>query len=345
MSSFELLRNTLKVHEQLLSSRKGVGLGKPRLASILGLSEKQVDACIQFLRDLGYPAVYGDNRWHYSDDPEAGFERVARDLIPRCKEFPLQNVALLLMLQKGMQSIRGTNFWGTVNRALKGQRDEHFLIADSTLREMFSFRQRAVEWRDPTSFEKVVHAVYERRQITFFYTKLGHSQGENRTVNPYRMVCMDDIWYLLAFDLMRKDMRTFALTRIENAAETGLGFDRPPEGMVETMLHDAFGMIGKKKEGRVHHVRLQFNARSATRVRERKWHDSQTEAPMPDGGIELTFKLAHFSEVLEWILSWGDQVRVCEPDELIALLTRRLQSTLALYGSPDAGGKAAPATG
>jgi predicted DNA-binding transcriptional regulator YafY len=79
---------------------------------------------------------------------------------------------------------------------------------------------------------------------------------------------------------------------------------------------------------------LQFNAFAATRIRERKWHDSQRETPLPDGGIELSFRLAQLSEVLEWILSWGEHVRVCEPQELIDRLKQRLQTTLAQYSHP-----------
>jgi predicted DNA-binding transcriptional regulator YafY len=331
MASYTLLANTLRVHEQLLRSRPGVKLSKNDLSKKIRISEKQVDACIQFLRELGYPVLCDVNRWHYSENPEEGFGLVTQDLIPRLKRLPKRNIALLLTLQKGMESIRGTNFWGRVNTFLREQSDDHFLVMDSKLKEVFSFRQRTVQWADPVSFERVAEAVYERKQLRFFYTKLAHPVGEQRTVNPYRMVCMDDIWYLLGFDLKRNAMRTFALTRIENAEQTGLSFERPTEGLVESTLRDAFGMMGRKDDAPTQLVRLQFNAYAATRVRERKWHEDQTELPLPDGGVELCFQLAQLSEVLEWILSWGEHVRVCEPQELVDRLRRRLWKTLALY--------------
>ena len=333
MASYTLLANTLRVHEQLLKSRPGVKLSKLDLSKKIKISEKQVEACIQFLRELGYPVVCDVNRWHYSENPEEGFALVTQDLIPRLKRLPKRNIALLLTLQKGMEAIRGTHFWGRVHTFLRDQSDDHFLVMDSKLKEVFSFRQRTVRWADPASFERVAEAVYERKQLTFFYTKLAHPVGEQRTVNPYRMVCMDDIWYVLGFDLKRHAMRTFALTRIERAEQTGLSFDRPPEGIVENTLHDAFGMMGSKDDTPTQLVRLQFNAYAATRVRERKWHEDQTEIPLPDGGVELCFQLAQLSEVLEWILSWGEHVRVCEPQELVDRLRQRLQRTLALYPS------------
>lgn len=103
------------------------------------------------------------------------------------------------------------------------------------------------------------------------------------------------------------------------------------------MLHDACGMKGRKDGASLYEVRLQFNASAATRVRERRWHESQTQQLLPDGGIELTLELAHVSEVLEWILSWGEHVRVCEPPELIERLSERLQKTMALYAPPSEG--------
>jgi hypothetical protein len=78
------------------------------------------------------------------------------------------------------------------------------------------------------------------------------------------------------------------------------------------MLYDACGMKGRKDGAPLYEVRLQFNASAATRVRERRWHESQTQQPLtPDAELGLTLELAHVSEVLEWILSWGEHVRVC----------------------------------
>jgi predicted DNA-binding transcriptional regulator YafY len=233
-----------------------------------------------------------------------------------------------------MESLKGTPFFGQVRALLTKEDQGQLTLMNSQLNEIFSFRRRPVEWADPRCFEQVAEAVYERQQITFYYTKQAHPQGEQRVVNPCHLVCMDDIWYLLAFDIRRQDMRTFALTRIENVERTGLGFEAFDTGVINRLLHDAFGLMGKNSRSTVQTVRLQFNAFAATRIRERKWHDSQRETPLPDGGIELSFRLAQLSEVLEWILSWGEHVRVCEPQELIDRLKQRLQTTLAQYSHP-----------
>lgn len=336
MSSYKLLINTLKVHELLLRSVRGVKLCKPDLAEKVGISEKQVDACIQFLRATGYPAVYHDERWHYSDDPAESFGLVRRDLVPRLKKLSKENIALLLMLKQGMESLKGTPFWGRVTAFFGRENQSQLTLINSQLNEIFSIRRREVEWRDPNSFERVADAVYERKQITFFYTKLAHPRGEQRTVNPCHLVCMDDIWYMLGFDVKRQAMRTFALTRIERVERTGSSFQPLEQETIQSMLHDAFGLMGKKEGVPLHTVRLRFNAFAATRIRERTWHASQEVTPLPDGGIELTLQLGQLSEVLEWILGWAEHVRVCEPPELIKLLRDRLEKTLALYGPSTA---------
>jgi hypothetical protein len=68
----------------------------------------------------------------------------------------------------------------------------------------------------------------------------------------------------------RNAMRTFVLTRIEQAEQTGLSFDRPVEGGGGSMLHDAFGMMARKYGAMPQRVRLQFDAHAATGVRERQ---------------------------------------------------------------------------
>jgi len=42
----------------------------------------------------------------------------------------------------------------------------------------------------------------------------------------------------------------------------------------------------------------------------------------------LTFKIRHEAEIVQWLLSWGAQVRVLEPESLIQRLIEEAQAVI-----------------
>jgi hypothetical protein len=124
MASFNLLLNALKVHELLLRSRPGVKLSKADLSRRAEISEKQVEYCLNFLRKIGHPFAWDDLRWHESEASEGELQLMT--LVPRLKTLPSKNIALLLMIQQGMDSLKGTPFWASLKILQRAKRRGHF---------------------------------------------------------------------------------------------------------------------------------------------------------------------------------------------------------------------------
>ena len=57
--------------------------------------------------------------------------------------------------------------------------------------------------------------------------------------------------------------------------------------------------------------------RVADYVREKKWHESQQLRELKGGEVELSLKLSSLMEIQRWVLSWGGDVVVSKPKELI----------------------------
>ena len=75
-------------------------------------------------------------------------------------------------------------------------------------------------------------------------------------------------------------------------------------------------------------VRIEFSARSAPFILERKWHPSQKVSKNADGSIVLSLKIRHMLEVQRWVMSHGEDARVLEP---------RSQACFALEALPKRG--------
>ncbi|MEI6715433.1 MAG: WYL domain-containing protein [Verrucomicrobiota bacterium] len=331
MSSIAHLANALKVHALIDASVPGRSLTKPEIGSKLGLSEKQVTSCIKLLLKMDLPAEYDEteHRWWYEWD-EASPRSLADKLAPRLRNIPDQEFAVLLMLRHGLEQLRGTPMFGSVSDFFGTMENDQFAALRSQLDDMISYRNQPVEPVDGDSFEAVAAAIYERQQIRFYYQKIGDLEEMERTVNPHHMTCTDGIWYLLAWDLDRDAMRTFAFTRIRRVRRTGKIFERLPSTEIRKSLANAFNLIGRSGTAPIV-VRIRFTARVAMLIRERRWHISQELHALPDGGLELEMKVASLSEVEKWVLSWGENACVLEPPELIQRMTHRLEATLMHY--------------
>jgi predicted DNA-binding transcriptional regulator YafY len=126
----------------------------------------------------------------------------------------------------------------------------------------------------------------------------------------YSLVCIENQWYLRAWDLVRRDLRTFHLGRITQAKKLLHHFKRPAGFDVNESFLDSIGVyIGTDPEN----VVLRFSGWAATVINERVWHPSQTIRKREDETVELRLKVAINPELERWLWSWGDAVEVVSP--------------------------------
>ena len=69
-----------------------------------------------------------------------------------------------------------------------------------------------------------------------------------------------------------------------------------------------------------------FSAEIAGYVRERTWHESQTLADEPDGGVRLTLEVAPSFDLKSWIKGFLPQVEVVRPARLRDEIARELEA-------------------
>jgi proteasome accessory factor B len=175
----------------------------------------------------------------------------------------------------------------------------------------------------PANFELITPAVIHRQQLEIEYAKtygfcsLDGSRDADpglRRVEPLHLACIDFGWYLFAYDLKRKAVRTFALRRIRALRMTALSCE-PRRFDVQKELESSFGPFrGDKPE----QVRLRFWGRAAGVIPEFVWHRSQTIEPMPGRAdtIHLTMKVSINPRLVGWICEWLGEVAVLEPKSL-----------------------------
>lgn len=265
-------------------------------------------------------------------------------------QFPMITVSegelvALLVAQKAVEQYRGTSFEKPLHAAfekLVASLGNEASVSLHELSEAVSFRSAGVPKSQIEVFELLAEAVMASRVVEFDYLSLRAKKSERRRVEPYHLACISNQWYLIANDLARNGLRTFSLTRIENARDLKISFERPADFSAAKMLAGSFSAF---EAGKTETVRIRFDDFAARLVAERQWHKSQKLRKLNGGGAELTMQVGIAPDLEAWILGWGGHAEVLEPKTLREKLAAEVESMVAAYaqrpierGEPTPGG-------
>jgi proteasome accessory factor B len=139
---------------------------------------------------------------------------------------------------------------------------------------------------------------------------------------------------VIGYDEGRKARRTFALQRMKAVRVMKTKFLRPADFDLKEHLGGSFGVWHNPGDtGKRQRIRLRFTGWAARMVSERRWHPSQETKWIgkKEDTLEMVMDLNSFEEISRWILSWGPQVEVMEPNVLKDAITGALRETLTHY--------------
>jgi proteasome accessory factor B len=222
----------------------------------------------------------------------------------------------LLVAHKAIAQYHGTPFEQPLEmafRRLSGYLDRSVAYSLGNLNEVLSFRPFAPEDADLETFQSVTRALNERRELKFLYRNLGAEKAHWRRVRPYHLACVDNHWYLFAFDVKRNALRTFALTRLRTPQLTRKHFTVPKTFDLNEYLRGSFSIF---KGGDDYEVVVDFDSWAADLVRGRRWHSSQEVTELPGRQVRLRLRLNSLEEAERWVLSWGTHATVVRPQTL-----------------------------
>lgn len=179
-----------------------------------------------------------------------------------------------------------------------------------------------------THFEKVSHALLERRQLHIGYFARGSNTHSMRDVSPQRLVHYRDNWYLDAWCHLRNDLRSFAVDAIESARVLDTAAIAVPDATLDDVLASGYGIFSGAQ---VSWATLRFSAARARWVAAESWHPQQRSQFDAAGRYILEVPFADPRELVMDILKHGPQVEVLAPESLRHSVQASLDAALAQY--------------
>jgi proteasome accessory factor B len=280
-----------------------------RMMREFGVDRKTAWRDIEFMKDRKkLPIDYDDERHGYF--LSGPVPKVAAVSVTEREMFELY------VMHQAIEHYRGTPLEQRLERFFRrmaGQLDNEEQFTMEDLGGVLSFRPSAPDEADAKLFELVTRAVRERRWLRFDYRKPGEREVERRRVQPYHVLEYGGRWYLLAYDPMRQDVRTFVLGRMREAVMLDERFERPKDFDPRKHLEKGIGVMGGTGDFQ---VVIQMDAWLTDILRGRRWHPSQVVEELPGGGSQLRLRLGCLEEIEQYVLSWGAHATVIGPQAL-----------------------------
>lgn len=164
-------------------------------------------------------------------------------------------------------------------------------------------------------------------RVEFFYTPARGSRGVRR-VEPYHVIARSGRYYLLAYDLERRDWRQFALDAIGGPWRKIGTFTR--RAIPERMLAER--AVGWIHGSRSTEVTIGLSAVVAAAVGSRAWQPEQRVNHLPDGSAEITLSFEDLNEAVRFALGFGAEAVVVSPPEAAALARETVARVARAYG-------------
>lgn len=177
----------------------------------------------------------------------------------------------------------------------------------------------------------ILHAIQNRFQLEIRYHKFWSDEAEKRVVEPYLLKEFRKRWYVLAFDLEKKEFRTFGLDRIVAMDIKSIKFQHPQKINSKERFKDSFGVIAADSEIKAEEIVLHFTQNQGNYIKTMPLHSSQQISKETNDEMWVKLKLAPTYDFMMEILYYGEFVKVLEPKHFADQVKARLEKAVELY--------------
>lgn len=230
-----------------------------------------------------------------------------------------KDMQMILAGLRSLDSVSGSHYYGQLMEKIKAGSSDFVSGRDSILIDLSSWYKDTLA----PKIELIQNAVEERNLLTFqYYAPKGNSK---RSIEPYYLVFKWSSWYVWGWCTEKKDFRLFKLNRMDAVLKECVTF-MPREVPMPNLSDEKIFPGGIK-------VKALFTGDSQWRLVEEFGIHCFTENE--DGTLLFTADYTEKENLLSWLLTFGDKVKVLEPvwvqEELICIAKKIIKA----YGAEN----------
>jgi predicted DNA-binding transcriptional regulator YafY len=327
----EVIRQWTMLRE--IERARAAGLTIDELAAQCGVTTRTIRRDLQALEEAGFPLFDdrdgddGKTRWKVSGQ---SFKGLGAGLT-------LAELSALYFSRTLVSALAGTAFRSEVESAF----EKLAAVLTPHMREFLDQLPRVIATKrdatrlatgpsaDPeTTVGRLLEATLLHRQASITYDSRSSGRTKSYLVHPYRLAYADGGFYLLAYVPEYREVRTFAVERLQRVSLLDDRFQP-----IESPPGEAFPNSLGVHSGEPERVEVDFQPAVADYVRAREWHPSQRATMLEGGGVRMSLDVCLDRALTSWILSFGPFARVLTPDRLARDIAAQLSEASGRYAS------------
>jgi predicted DNA-binding transcriptional regulator YafY len=289
------------------------------LYASLGISRAMFYKDCQVLKDLGLV-------FHY-DRPQR------RYIITQDRYLPVLDLSTseMLALIMAVRQIASTGDHTLTYEAIAALRK----VVSNTPAEVRAFLKASLDdvvlqdgfGCNPTILHDLWNACQEHQRLCIVYDR-GDGPRE-WVIDPYQLFFKRRALYLDACVVETRQVHMFRVNRIKSLALLGVRMPSPlvPYNFRERHRHSFSVFVGTPPQ----RVRIRFRQAVRQYITETRWHASQQIDDLPDSSFIFTVEVSEPREVGWWVLQWGANAEVLEPESLRQELAETARALVAVY--------------
>jgi predicted DNA-binding transcriptional regulator YafY len=283
------------------------------LAERLNVTERTIQRDLAMLTEYGLPLLeyteaHGRKLWSIREDPFVpamfNFEEAAALYLGHRFLAPLANSSLWEASKSGLQKIRkqlGTKYVSLLDQLLE------------------IFHESTTGWSDYSQQSEVITtlimACEDEQETVIRYRSYSAEEEQEYTIHPYALIMQGGTFYLVGFHCKHNEIRTWKLNRIVAAERLPSKFKKPNGFNAEDYRRKSFGFFVFNDEP-VKRIRIKVDGWMTRYVQEHHWHESQQFEKLQNGSVIVQFEVVPNNELTNWILKFGRNAEVLEPESL-----------------------------
>lgn len=305
----------------LLRERPGMDIGQ--LSATLGRSARTIYRYLESLSSELHTPIYCERGGYYVAE---------RSVEGRLSLSPKEVLAVRMALTSGPLS-RGGPFgehaisaWKRIESALTSDAVEE---VESAVKRHSIYSSPLPQGEvEPKVTSTIADAIERNKRLSVVYRSHRSGETKNLVIDPYALVFRRHNWYLIAHSRVHGHLIQLKLVRMVRAVDTGETFEVASSFSVDRFYAKSWEMWTGDEERL---VSVKFSPRVAQIIRESKRHPTQELEDTPDGGVIFSVRVAGLDEISFWILSWGADAEVLEPDDLRAAIEETVCNLVDVY--------------
>lgn len=246
----------------------------------------------------------------------------------------VEALSLYLLCQLGSRSERAIPYLETATAAMQKLRCLGYGLFDEDISEQARMLHvelaPCVYCTNAQIFSALLHAQHTHHSVKLVYDSI-FDRGKIQTfVEPYLVHFMRRAWYVTGRSSFHShEIRSFHLERIVSLEiQENMMFFTPENWNYDMYRGNAWNMICGPEDVEIH---LHFTKKVARNVAAVNWHKTQKIKKNGDGTIEFFVKVAGTMEILWWILGYGPEVEVIEPESLRREVREGIRAMSRIY--------------